>query len=100
MTRGGAILARGALVDLPRSLALRPAYPTLAKIEQRFLASIAFQSPRTGATYRDGMLRSCQLMPRTAPGFVAAPSTSRCPLDWLNPSVARARRGLQRNRRS
>ena len=55
--KGRAILASGAPVDLPRSLALRPAYPTLAQIEQRFLASIAFQSPRTGMTYRDGMLR-------------------------------------------
>src|SRR5712692_2134444 len=55
--KGRAIIARGAPVDLPRSLALRPAYPTLAEIEQRFLASIAFQSPRTGATYRDGMQR-------------------------------------------
>jgi site-specific recombinase XerD len=55
--KGRAIIARAAPVDLPRSLALRPAYPTLAEIEQRFLASIAFQSPRTGATYRDGMLR-------------------------------------------
>lgn len=57
MHKGRAILARGAPVDLPRSLALLPAYPTLADIEQRFLAAIAFQSPRTGATYRDGMLR-------------------------------------------
>jgi hypothetical protein len=37
--------------------------PTVAEviasrpIEQRFLTAIAFQSPRTGATYRDGMLR-------------------------------------------
>jgi hypothetical protein len=54
---GRVIIARGAPVDLPGPLALRPAYATLAEIEQRFLASIAFQSPRTGATYRDGMLR-------------------------------------------
>jgi len=31
--------------------------PTLAEIESASWASIAFQSPRTGAIYRDGMLR-------------------------------------------
>ena len=55
--KGRAIIARGAPVALPRSLGLRPEYPTLAEIERRFLAAIAFQSPRTGSTYRDGMLR-------------------------------------------
>jgi len=55
--KGRAIIARGAPVSLPGPLAISPAYPTLAEIEQRFLMSIAFQSPRTGATYRDGMQR-------------------------------------------
>jgi site-specific recombinase XerD len=57
MSAGRAIIARGAAVDLPRSLALLPAYPTLAAIEQRFLASLRFQSPRTASTYKDGCLR-------------------------------------------
>jgi hypothetical protein len=52
------VVARPTHVALPpAALAVLPTYPTLAEVEQRFLASIRFQSPRTGATYRDAMLR-------------------------------------------
>jgi site-specific recombinase XerD len=52
------VVARPQHVDLPQAaLATIPTYPTLADAELRFLAAIRFRSPRTGATYRDGMLR-------------------------------------------
>jgi integrase/recombinase XerC len=52
------VVARPTHVDLPpAALALVPVYPTLADAELRFLQAIRYRSPRTGATYRDGMLR-------------------------------------------
>lgn len=55
--KGRAIIARGAPVDLPRSLALRATYPTLAEAERMFLLAIRTHPPKTVSTYRDGMLR-------------------------------------------
>ena len=60
--KGRASIARGVPVDLARSLALLPVYPTLCELERRFLASIAFRPPRTVSTYRAGMLRFDQFL--------------------------------------
>lgn len=55
--KGRAIIARGAPVTLPRALAVRQDYPTVAEAEGLFLASIRTYPPRTVDTYRSGMQR-------------------------------------------
>jgi hypothetical protein len=50
-------MARGGPVNMPAPLRAVVTYPTLAEIERRFLASMAYKSPRTALSYRDGMKR-------------------------------------------